>query len=838
MPFYDPYTGQEVETEEEKQRREQEELRRKELANTAVQTEEIKTYGDGTVERITKEEIAPEMQPVAPEGFGAKLGNAVSQAGTNFVNNLKQAPENFARNLQQGVTNLQNAPANFAANVQGAINPNQPEATQAPKPQFDRNAYNTSIAQQESGNRADIGYHDRTKSTAYGQYGITAPAYQDARRRDPSLPEDITKATPEQQTTAHNIITDNNAKFLQSKGIEATPGVLAAAHFTGAGGLHKFLTQTDEQGRPFISPQAQAANGGYDKARAIIEGRLNGQAVPASGATQRSPQAFPQEGVAVATGQGVQGTMETPTAPTQPVSPYSLATGAGQQGLRVPGQMQAQPQPEIQPTKTAIDRYQEAQDDPIALMQLRSDTTQPEYIRQRAGTRVAEMITSENNRRAAETTLPTLGQSELAKIATKKSEGNSVGDWMQYLLFKHVGLNDLANQKAEQLGIGHQWTRSTITDATGNSIPVEIQTTASGKLLGGNMLDGTPLTKEQLNMTGGALGKGTSVSAEVYVDTKTGARYRSGTDSQGNAAMINIQGGAPFRGNPRDLQVQSIGTAAAKAEQAAATSLRYAGPMAFNKASAGEAGKFSQQYGVNIDYATQTPGAPLMDKNTGKEVVPDANGNITVTKNGGGTITVATGQAPAQAQPAAAPAATDKLPKAPTMNAGESPAAFAARTKAWSDTYGKQYESQERNTKAAKDLLPYVTEMKSLIDKSTSSGIGAMFDSAGNFFGYSTAGAEAIAAIAPLANKVLMGVERFEGPQSDQDVKSYKEAAGRLADPTIPAAQKQASFNTIVEIMKRNAPDLNWDSVGGKPSADMTPQQRAQAELEKRKKKP
>jgi len=50
------------ETEEERRKRE-------ELANTAISTQEVKTYGDGTVERITKEEVpgdyAPAIQPRA-----------------------------------------------------------------------------------------------------------------------------------------------------------------------------------------------------------------------------------------------------------------------------------------------------------------------------------------------------------------------------------------------------------------------------------------------------------------------------------------------------------------------------------------------------------------------------------------------------------------------------------------------------------------------------------------------------------------------------------------------------------------------------------------------------
>jgi hypothetical protein len=245
--------------------------------------------------------------------------------------------------------------------------------------------------------------------------------------------------------------------------------------------------------------------------------------------------------------------------------------------------------------------------------------------------------------------------------------------------------------------------------------------------------------------------------------------------------------------------------------------------MSFNKASAGEAGKFSQENGVRVGYATDTPGAPLMDLNTGKQLVPDANGNITVTKNSGGTISVATGAAPVQAAPQAVTAQTAPQygPPAPRFRQdpgyeNESQNVFLARSKAWQDTYKKQYEDDQKNLKTAKDILPAVAQMKKLIDQSTGSGLGAMVDKAGEFvFGYTTPGYEAINRIAPLANQILMGVQRFEGPQSDADVKSYKEASGRLSDPTVTAKAKQAAFDTILEIMRRRAPELDWDKAMG-----------------------
>jgi len=798
MPQFNYTTGQMEETEEERRKRQEDEDRK--AGNTPVATTEVTQYQDGSQTHTTTQEVPK------PNYF-ERLGTAVQQAGTNLVNNIQNAPERFVSNIERGVNNIGNMGQNvgytqqqqqYQQPVSAPIAPEMPQvdyglaqgpaqgapglrygsayAPQQPQQQqlapVNPNAQPVNsaaaTAQRESGGNFDIGYHfpadeqGRRKSTAWGAFGITAPAYQDIQRADPYFANrPITSLNRDDQTRAFNTLNTLNGQRLQQQGVEPAPNNLALAHFAGARGAANYIKSG------YINPQAAQANGGEQQVKTIFD-RLLANGNP-------------------------------------------LVSGAAAQQAQ-PG---AQP---MQTSQTGIDRYQAAQDDPIALIQLRSDTSQPLFIRQRAGNRVAEMITNENNKATAEATLPNLSQNELARVATKRSEGNSVGDWLQYLLFKHVGLNDLANEKGEQLGIGHAWTRSSIQDSQGNMLPVEVQTSASGKLLQGNLLDGTPLTKAQLNQMGGALGKGTSVSAEVYVDNKTGNRYRSGVDSAGNSALINIQGGAAFRGNPKDLQVQSIGTAAAKAENAAAIGLRYAGPMSFNKASAGEAGKFSQENGVRVGYATDTPGAPLMDLNTGKQLVPDANGNITVTKNSGGTVTVATGAAPAQAAPA--PITPQYGPPAPRFRQdpgyeNESQNVFLARSKAWQETYKKQYEDDQKNLKTARELLPDVVKMKKLIDQSTGSGIGTIVDSAGNFFGYSTPGATAIAAIAPLANQVLMGVQRFEGPQSDMDVKSYKEAAGRLADPTIPPAQKQAAFNTILEIMRRRAPELDWDKAMG-----------------------
>ena len=737
----------EYETEEERRAREQQEL-----ADTAIQTQEIKTYGDGTKEVVTKQEIPPELQ-------------------------RQQAQ------YRQAV-----------APVAAPVSPEQAAYTR----------------QQESGGRRDIGYHfpanaqGQRQSTAFGPYGITEPAYRDIVKQDPSLAKPITEWSQEEHDRGYNTLVGRNQARLTQLGIEPSAGALQLSHLLGPDGAAKFL-KTGQ-----VSEAAARANGGAERLKQIAQGRFAGAESASSGALVRPPQAQAQPGVAVATGQGVQGTMESPVSPEDLArqQQYSLATGQGQPGLKVG-----------EPTTTTdssayIDAYQQVQDDPAKLMALSTQTDAPEWLKDRARNRAADLVLEQRQDARTQKEVAELDENKIAKILRER---RGEGSRLKGMLYAAFGLTDLANEEKYKLGIG-----TDKSDMIGDQ-PVIVKVAANGKAIDGiNAATGQELTAKEIAMynsgLAGKLGKGASVSAEVYVDTKTGNRYRSGVDNQGNAALVNIQGGAPFKGDPKNLQVQSIGTAAAKAEAANAIELRYTGPKAYTKAGAAFAGKFNAENGTNIGYATETPGAPLVDLNTGKEITPDSKGNITATKVGGGTVT--------QAAPAAANAPTqaasnvplDKLPKAPTMEPGESPAAFAARTKAWSETYGKQYEAKEKNVKAAKDILPYVTEMKQLIDKGTSSGIGAIVDQAGNFFGYSTAGAEAIAAIAPLANKILMSVERFEGPQSDKDVASYKEASGKLADPNVPAAQKQAAFRTIVEIMKRNAPDLDWNSIAGGPS--------------------
>jgi hypothetical protein len=108
----------------------------------------------------------------------------------------------------------------------------------------------------------------------------------------------------------------------------------------------------------------------------------------------------------------------------------------------------------------------------------------------------------------------------------------------------------------------------------------------------------------------------------------------------------------------------------------------------------------------------------------------------------------------------------------------------------------------------AKDLNLAITEIENaikpggLLEKSTGSGAGKLRDAAGNFIGYATEGAIAAASLKPVADLGLKMVPRFEGPQSDKDTATYKEAAGQLANEALPVATRQAAAKTVLRIMK------------------------------------
>lgn len=125
-----------------------------------------------------------------------------------------------------------------------------------------------------------------------------------------------------------------------------------------------------------------------------------------------------------------------------------------------------------------------------------------------------------------------------------------------------------------------------------------------------------------------------------------------------------------------------------------------------------------------------------------------------------------------------------------------------------------------------KDLQSTVNELErivkpgGLLDVSTGSGVGALVDRTAEFVGSSTEGAQAISRLKPISDMVLKLVPRFEGPQSDADTRSYRDAAGDLANPSLPREQRKAAAQTILRLFKQRqgqfgTPDADGSVVTG-----------------------
>jgi hypothetical protein len=139
-----------------------------------------------------------------------------------------------------------------------------------------------------------------------------------------------------------------------------------------------------------------------------------------------------------------------------------------------------------------------------------------------------------------------------------------------------------------------------------------------------------------------------------------------------------------------------------------------------------------------------------------------------------------------------------------------------------------EQKQQIQQKQLSKDISQTILELDNiskeggLIDQSTGSGAGRLVDLGARFVGQAMPGDIARGKLAPIADMVLKMVPRFEGPQSDKDTQSYKEAAGQLADSSLPQAIRKAAAKEITRIMRqRQGQFVTGDMANqGAPSAD------------------
>jgi len=143
------------------------------------------------------------------------------------------------------------------------------------------------------------------------------------------------------------------------------------------------------------------------------------------------------------------------------------------------------------------------------------------------------------------------------------------------------------------------------------------------------------------------------------------------------------------------------------------------------------------------------------------------------------------------------------------------PSAFTEKT-------AEQQKQMKRNLDVAISELTDATKDGGLIDQSTGSGAGRLIDIGAGFVGQATKGATAISKLQPIADLALKMVPRFEGPQSNADTISYKQAAGQLADPTLPTAIRKEAGKTVLRLMQNRKDQFmsaDMEASGQRPTA-------------------
>ena len=128
--------------------------------------------------------------------------------------------------------------------------------------------------------------------------------------------------------------------------------------------------------------------------------------------------------------------------------------------------------------------------------------------------------------------------------------------------------------------------------------------------------------------------------------------------------------------------------------------------------------------------------------------------------------------------------------------------------------------------------LTDITKDGGLIDQSTGSGAGRLVDIGAGFVGQATKGAIAIGKIAPVADLALTMMPRFEGPQSNADTKSYKEAAGQLADPTLPTEIRKQAGRAVLRIMKERQGQFVTSDMAAEGATAANPTQNVRSEAD------
>lgn len=102
----------------------------------------------------------------------------------------------------------------------------------------------------------------------------------------------------------------------------------------------------------------------------------------------------------------------------------------------------------------------------------------------------------------------------------------------------------------------------------------------------------------------------------------------------------------------------------------------------------------------------------------------------------------------------------------------------------------------------------------------TGSGLGSIYDAAAGFVGVTPAGAAEADSLKTVAARLVSRIPRFEGPQSDKDVKLYQQAAGDAGNEKLPRGRRLAAIKTMSSIYEGYESGSRGRLIGNRRSGD------------------
>jgi hypothetical protein len=90
---------------------------------------------------------------------------------------------------------------------------------------------------------------------------------------------------------------------------------------------------------------------------------------------------------------------------------------------------------------------------------------------------------------------------------------------------------------------------------------------------------------------------------------------------------------------------------------------------------------------------------------------------------------------------------------------------------------------------------------------------GMALNAIGGIIGKTPAGAAEADRLKVIGGAMVMAMPRMEGPQSDADVKLYREMAGRVGDETISIERRLASLNEVEKLYSKYNKNSGWKVV-------------------------